>query len=149
MPSSSFTWNDKPRAQSLTLSRTQNLPDFINYVVQRSIQIYRTLLIIPTTRPPHSTNMAAGKDMRRGDLSMCLFIANSCSTSDKYVILHTSTDSSPQVIPYQVPAVKESPSDFSGTLGSTLPMAAMFTRNKLIGWCVDSVDKIGIHPYIC
>ncbi|KAM0159839.1 hypothetical protein ACHAPG_003271 [Botrytis cinerea] len=50
--------------------------------------------------------MAAGKDMRRGDL----------------------------IIPYQVPAVKESPSDFSGTLGSTLPMAAMFTRNKLIGW---------------
>ncbi|TGO16464.1 hypothetical protein BTUL_0028g00660 [Botrytis tulipae] len=50
--------------------------------------------------------MAARKDMRRGDL----------------------------IIPYQVPAAKESPSDFGGTLGSTLPMAAMFTRNKLIGW---------------
>ncbi|KAF7916046.1 uncharacterized protein EAE98_010901 [Botrytis deweyae] len=50
--------------------------------------------------------MAARKDMRRGDL----------------------------IIPYQAPAAKESPSDFGGTLGSTLPMAAMFTRNKLIGW---------------
>jgi len=38
------------------------------------------------------------------------------------------------IIPYQSPVAKESPADFSSTLGSTLPMAAMFTRNKLIGW---------------
>ncbi|KAI9641079.1 hypothetical protein NHQ30_010507 [Ciborinia camelliae] len=60
--------------------------------------------------------MATRKDMRRGDL----------------------------IIPYQVPAAKESPSDFSGTLGSTLPMAAMFTRNKLIGWFVNLTDAISI-----
>ena len=40
------------------------------------------------------------------------------------------------VVPYQAPVAKEAASDISGTLGSTLPMAAMFTRNKLIGWCV-------------
>lgn len=50
--------------------------------------------------------MSTKKDMRRADL----------------------------IIPYQLPAAKEAPSDISGTLGSTLPMAAMFTRNKFIGW---------------
>ncbi|RDL31523.1 Uncharacterized protein BP5553_09732 [Venustampulla echinocandica] len=50
--------------------------------------------------------MASKKDMRRPDL----------------------------IIPYQVPAPKENPSDLSGTISSTLPMAAMFTRNKYIGW---------------
>ncbi|RKF64420.1 hypothetical protein OnM2_n019039 [Erysiphe neolycopersici] len=38
------------------------------------------------------------------------------------------------IIPYQPPAIKETPSDISGTLGNTLPMAAMFTRNKFVGW---------------
>ncbi|CAG8958845.1 hypothetical protein HYFRA_00011796 [Hymenoscyphus fraxineus] len=38
------------------------------------------------------------------------------------------------VIPYQAPVAKDSPSDISSTLGSTLPMVAMFTRNKFIGW---------------
>jgi len=38
------------------------------------------------------------------------------------------------IIPYQNPQPKEAASDISGTLGSTLPMAAMFTRNKFIGW---------------
>ncbi|KAL3420184.1 hypothetical protein PVAG01_08683 [Phlyctema vagabunda] len=46
------------------------------------------------------------KDMRRGDL----------------------------VIPYQTPAPKKDGADLSSTMGSTLPMAAMFTRNKFIGW---------------
>ncbi|CAL3968078.1 unnamed protein product [Diplocarpon coronariae] len=50
--------------------------------------------------------MLAKKDMRRPDL----------------------------IIPYQTPAAKEAASNLSGTLGSTLPMAAMFTRNKFIGW---------------
>ncbi|KAH8686066.1 hypothetical protein BGZ60DRAFT_396817 [Tricladium varicosporioides] len=38
------------------------------------------------------------------------------------------------IIPYQIPATKENAADISSTLGSTLPMAAMFTRNKFIGW---------------
>ncbi|EPE31925.1 hypothetical protein GLAREA_12007 [Glarea lozoyensis ATCC 20868] len=50
--------------------------------------------------------MSAKKDMRRPDL----------------------------IIPYQEPAPKESASDIAGTLASTLPMAAMFTRNKFISW---------------
>jgi hypothetical protein len=44
------------------------------------------------------------------------------------------------VIPYQMPAQKESAGDISGTLGSTMPMAAMFTRNKYIGWYGDSTS---------
>lgn len=40
------------------------------------------------------------------------------------------------VVPYQIPPTKESPTDISATLGSTMPMAAMFTRNKFIGWYV-------------
>ncbi|KAK2629648.1 hypothetical protein QTJ16_000468 [Diplocarpon rosae] len=38
------------------------------------------------------------------------------------------------IIPYQTPVAKEAASNISATLGSTLPMAAMFTRNKFIGW---------------
>jgi hypothetical protein len=38
------------------------------------------------------------------------------------------------VVPYQEPAAKGDSTDFSSTLSSTLPMAAIFTRNKYIGW---------------
>ncbi|KAI0125175.1 hypothetical protein BJ170DRAFT_491872 [Xylariales sp. AK1849] len=38
------------------------------------------------------------------------------------------------VVPYQEPASKGDSTDFSSTLSSTLPMAAIFTRNKYIGW---------------
>ncbi|KAI1362643.1 hypothetical protein F5Y08DRAFT_329980 [Xylaria arbuscula] len=52
--------------------------------------------------------MASKKDMRRPDL----------------------------VVPYmEPPAAKDGESpEFSSTLSSTLPMAAIFTRNKYIGW---------------
>ncbi|KFY29486.1 hypothetical protein V493_02341 [Pseudogymnoascus sp. VKM F-4281 (FW-2241)] len=51
--------------------------------------------------------MSARKDMRREDL----------------------------IIPYQHPAPKEGGlGDIMSTLSSTVPMAAMFTRNKYIGW---------------
>jgi len=36
-------------------------------------------------------------------------------------------------IPFQEP-VKEKDSDLSSTFTSTLPMVAMFTRNKMLGW---------------
>ncbi|OAP54617.1 hypothetical protein AYL99_11065 [Fonsecaea erecta] len=49
--------------------------------------------------------MSTKKDMRRADL----------------------------VIPYVEPK-DEKPTDFSSTLTSTMPMAAMFTRNRLLGW---------------
>ncbi|KAH6981841.1 hypothetical protein BGZ61DRAFT_475275 [Ilyonectria robusta] len=38
------------------------------------------------------------------------------------------------VIPYQEPKAKSDTTDFSSTMATTLPMAAMFTRNKFIGW---------------
>jgi hypothetical protein len=50
--------------------------------------------------------MASKKDMRRPDL----------------------------VIPYVDPPQKKEETDMSGTMTTTLPMAAMFTRNRMIGW---------------
>ncbi|PNY26703.1 Uncharacterized protein TCAP_03380 [Tolypocladium capitatum] len=50
--------------------------------------------------------MAPSKDMRRPDL----------------------------VVPYQEPAASTDKADFSSTLSSTMPMAAMFTRSKFVGW---------------
>ncbi|CAN8100275.1 unnamed protein product [Discula destructiva] len=50
--------------------------------------------------------MASKKDMRRPDL----------------------------VIPYQEPIAKDSGPDVSSTMSQTLPMAAIFLRNKYIGW---------------
>ncbi|KAL7274849.1 hypothetical protein RUND412_002233 [Rhizina undulata] len=38
------------------------------------------------------------------------------------------------IIPYVAPPVKAEETDIAATLSSTLPMAAMFTRNKMIGW---------------
>lgn len=38
------------------------------------------------------------------------------------------------VIPYQEPAAKGDNSEFSSTVSSTLPMAAIFMRNRYIGW---------------
>ncbi|KAM0696320.1 hypothetical protein Q7P36_003566 [Cladosporium allicinum] len=38
------------------------------------------------------------------------------------------------IVPYtESPSDKET-NDFQGTISSTLPMAAIFTRNKMIGW---------------
>ncbi|KAK4495400.1 hypothetical protein PRZ48_013731 [Zasmidium cellare] len=50
--------------------------------------------------------MAAKKDMRRDDL----------------------------IVPYSDPDKDKENSDFQSTMSSTLPMAAIFTRNKMLGW---------------
>ncbi|CDM32298.1 hypothetical protein DTO013E5_3510 [Penicillium roqueforti] len=50
--------------------------------------------------------MSSKKDMRRADL----------------------------VIPYVDPPKSSSDADISSTMSSTMPMAAMFTRNRMIGW---------------
>ncbi|OQD77250.1 hypothetical protein PENDEC_c003G07047 [Penicillium decumbens] len=50
--------------------------------------------------------MASNKDMRRADLA----------------------------IPYVDPPKSSSDADISSTMSSTMPMAAMFTRNRMIGW---------------
>ncbi|KAM4065117.1 hypothetical protein HRG_004545 [Hirsutella rhossiliensis] len=61
---------------------------------------------VPTTVEQSSKTMAPGKDMRRPDL----------------------------IIPYQEPTASSDKADFSSTISSTMPMAAMFTRNKYVGW---------------
>ncbi|KAK5742282.1 hypothetical protein LTS12_024326 [Elasticomyces elasticus] len=39
------------------------------------------------------------------------------------------------IVPYTEPEEKkDASSDIQGTMASTLPMAAIFTRNKMIGW---------------
>ncbi|KAG7291774.1 hypothetical protein NEMBOFW57_001794 [Staphylotrichum longicolle] len=38
------------------------------------------------------------------------------------------------IIPYQEPVAKGDNVEFQSTLSSTLPMAAIFMRNKYIGW---------------
>ncbi|KAH0288207.1 hypothetical protein M436DRAFT_82693 [Aureobasidium namibiae CBS 147.97] len=50
--------------------------------------------------------MVSKKDMRRSDL----------------------------IVPYAEPANAKSDGDVTAVMGSTLPMAAIFTRNKMIGW---------------
>jgi len=50
--------------------------------------------------------MASKKDMRREDLA----------------------------IPYASKDVEKKETDYASTMSSTMPMAAMFTRNKMIGW---------------
>ncbi|KAJ5233686.1 uncharacterized protein N7469_005452 [Penicillium citrinum] len=50
--------------------------------------------------------MASTKDMRRADLA----------------------------IPYVDPPKTSDEADMSSTMSSTMPMAAMFTRNRMIGW---------------
>ncbi|KAG9187793.1 hypothetical protein G6011_05664 [Alternaria panax] len=50
--------------------------------------------------------MASKKDMRRADL----------------------------IVPYAEPDKAKDDNDMASTLSSTLPMAAIFTRNKMIGW---------------
>ncbi|KAL1998503.1 hypothetical protein VTN02DRAFT_6051 [Thermoascus thermophilus] len=38
------------------------------------------------------------------------------------------------VIPYVDPPKQNSDADMSGAMSSTMPMAAMFTRSRMIGW---------------
>ncbi|KAL0632233.1 hypothetical protein Q9L58_008905 [Maublancomyces gigas] len=38
------------------------------------------------------------------------------------------------VIPYVAAEIKAEENDIASTISSSLPMAAMFTRNKMVGW---------------
>ncbi|KAK7515820.1 hypothetical protein IWZ03DRAFT_380543 [Phyllosticta citriasiana] len=100
-----------PRAQALILANPHPLPTRR----QTPSPTYWTRPHrIPSHRSPpshriprhRSSAMASQKkDMRRDDL----------------------------IIPYSQVEAKSDP-DFAGTLASTLPMAAIFTRNKMVGW---------------
>ncbi|KAI1612694.1 translation initiation factor SUI1 [Exophiala viscosa] len=69
--------------------------------------------------------MAAKKDMRRTDLG-------EWQRHSKEVTFN-QTNQSHQVIPYVEPKEDKS-ADFSSTFASTMPMAAMFMRNRMLGW---------------
>lgn len=73
-----------------------------------------------------------GKDMRQPDLS------ESPRTEMRWAIPQRAraglTSIATAVIPYQEPAAKGDTPEFQSTLASTLPMAAVFMRNKYIGW---------------
>lgn len=55
------------------------------------------------------------------------------------------------MIPYQEPLSKGDNPELSSTLSQTLPMAAIFMRNRYIGWYVtsalhlDSVSRLNRH----
>ncbi|KAL2209106.1 hypothetical protein CC79DRAFT_1332333 [Sarocladium strictum] len=38
------------------------------------------------------------------------------------------------IVPYMEPPAKEGEADMGSTISTTLPMAAMFMRNKFVGW---------------
>lgn len=82
--------------------------------------------------------MSSKKDMRRPDLGklMRLFPHDRLCAPQQ-----TNPPSLRQtVIPYQEPSGKGESSDISSTLSSTLPMAAMFMRNRYVGWYVRNLQ---------
>jgi hypothetical protein len=78
--------------------------------------------------------MATKKDLRRPDLSK-----STRESAHLYAVRWLTLP----VIPYQAPATKENSGDFGGAMSSTIPMAAMFTRNKYIGWYVCGPEHEG------
>jgi hypothetical protein len=54
-----------------------------------------------------------------------------CQTQQRARALTATTIA---VIPYQEPAAKGDNVEFQSTISSTLPMAAIFMRNKYVGW---------------
>lgn len=50
------------------------------------------------------------------------------------------------MIPYQEPLSKGDSPELSSTLSQTLPMAAIFMRNRYIGWYVTSTISLGSMP---
>lgn len=91
--------------------------------------------------------MAPNKDSRRVDLGeFVLFPLHAIADRPREsysrdrpcdATICDATKANPRaVIPYQEPKAKSDTTDFSSTMATTLPMAAMFTRNKFIGWYV-------------
>lgn len=80
--------------------------------------------------------MASKKDQRRPDLGKHIRSSH-CSFCDERL---TATVT---VIPYQEPLSKGDSPELSSTLSQTLPMAAIFLRNRYIGWYVTSVSGAG------
>jgi len=76
--------------------------------------------------------MSAYKDMRRSDLSKTsLPIGRRSAAQTRLTTIAVA------VVPYQEPVTKGDNVDFSSTMSSTLPMAAIFMRNRFVGWYED------------
>lgn len=83
--------------------------------------------------------MASKRDQRRPDLGK-LLCPRPLLVCDQRLTA-TST-----VIPYQEPLSKGDNPELSSTLSQTLPMAAIFMRNRYIGWYVTSTPSLDPMP---
>lgn len=75
--------------------------------------------------------MASKKDLRRPDLGT-FALRGECIP--RWRPIANTALVRITVIPYQEPLAKSEGADVSSTLSQTLPMAAIFTRNRYIGW---------------
>lgn len=73
--------------------------------------------------------MASKKDMRRPDLGNWPLCPSLLPSRAQQL-----TERPTAAIPYQEPIAKDAGPDISSTMSQTLPMAAIFLRNKYIGW---------------
>ena len=101
----------------------------LNFAEQCSICLLATARLCASPSHQPSVTMATKKDMRRPDLSKLRYPSEYLKAQEWLMLL--------PVIPYQAPLAKENAADFSSAMSSTIPMAAMFTRNKYIGWSVE------------
>ncbi|KAL3454033.1 translation initiation factor SU [Aspergillus insuetus] len=76
--------------------------------------------------------MTSKKDMRRVDLGafhVRLFL-------NRFIMIALDANAHDRIlaIPYVDPPKDKNDADMTGAMSSTMPMAAMFTRNRMIGW---------------
>ena len=95
----------------------------------------RTCIYSIATNTHRQYKMSNLKDSRRADLSkptgpQSVFVHDQCAPRWTGQIANCLAT----VVPYQPPATGEESADFSSSISSTLPMAAMLTRNKFVGW---------------
>lgn len=72
--------------------------------------------------------MSTKKDMRRPDLGQ------PAPARDTGREMNADMPPPPPVVPFQEPPTKGDDAALTSTLSSTMPMAAIFTRNRYIGW---------------
>lgn len=123
-------------------------PSQLNSTRQVASKLIRDNLQSPSPSPCSFTAaiMAPTKDARRADLSelppVSFEISSLLPPRRRMSLARCDSMMRPganlrtPVVPYQEPKATGDSTDFSSTMSTTLPMAAMFTRNKLVGWYV-------------
>jgi hypothetical protein len=127
-----FPIDARPRQDtSLSSSRYFRVSIFFRIIASsRRLNLTRPAIaysLAPVYPSSHKTMASKTKDMRRADLSKLL---QSYQVGRNVLLL---THRCP-VIPYQEPASKGDNAEFASTISSTLPMAAIFLRNRYVGW---------------